>query len=66
MLKGVKEQPFEPPAGISMVPLGNETSRDGRQVMEFIYAESVGNVGDGPTTLREANKPSEEVRNQIF
>ena len=66
VLKGVKELPFEPPAGISMVPLGNETSRDGRQVMEFIYAENVGNVGDGPTTLREANKPSEEVRNQIF
>ena len=66
VLKGVKEQPFEPPSGVSMVPLGNEMSRDGRQVMEFIYAENVGNVGDGPAALREANKPSEEVRNQIF
>ena len=65
-LKGVKERPFEPPAGVAMVPLNGEFGKDGRQLMEFIYAENVGNVGDGPTALREANKPSEEVRNQIF
>ncbi len=65
-LKGVKERPFEPPAGVAMVPLNGEFGKDGRQLMEFIYAENVGSVGDGPAALREANKPSEEVRNQIF
>ena len=65
-LKGVKEQPLEPPPGLAMVPLGGELGRDGRQLMEFVYAENAGSVGDGPAALREANKPSEEVRNQIF
>ncbi len=64
-LKGVKEQPFEPPARVALVPLGGE-GKDGKPLMEFVYAENVGNVGDGPGALREANKPSEEVRNQIF
>ena len=66
VLKGVKEQPFEPPAGVAMVPLAGEFGRDGKQLMEFVYAENAGTVGDGPAALREANKPSEEVRNQIF
>ncbi len=65
-LKGVKEIPFEPPAGIAMLPLPGELSKDGHQVMEFIYAESQSSLGDGPAGLREANKPSEEVKNQIF
>ena len=66
VLKGVKEQPFEPPAGVAMVPLAGEVGKDGKQLVEFVYAENAGNVGDGPAALREANKPSEEVRNQIF
>lgn len=66
VLKGVKERPFEPPAGIAMVPLGGEYSKDGRPLVEFVYAENAGNIGDGPAAIREANKPSEEVRNQIF
>jgi penicillin-binding protein 1A len=66
VLKGVKERPFEPPAGVAMVPLGGEFSKDGRPLVEFIYAENANSVGDGPAALREANKPSEEVRNQIF
>ena len=66
VLKGIKEQPFEPPAGVSTVPLIGEYGKDGRQLMEFVYAESVGSVGDGPAALREANRPSEEVKNQIF
>ncbi len=65
-LKGVKEEPFEPPLGLAMVAIGGEFGKDGKQLMEFAYAENVGNVGDGPAALREANKPSEEVRNQIF
>ena len=63
-LKGIKEQPFEAPARVTMVPIGE--GKDGKPLMEFIYAENVGSAGDGPGALREANKPSEEVRNQIF
>ncbi len=66
VLKGVPEQPFEPPAGINLVPINGELGKDGKALMEFVYAENAGNVGDGPAALREANKPSEEVRNQIF
>lgn len=66
VLKGVPEQPFEPPTGITLVPLNGELGKDGKALMEFVYAENAGNVGDGPAALREANKPSEEVRNQIF
>ncbi len=64
-MKGVKESPFEPPAGIVTVALGAD-AKDGKPATEFIYAENVGNVSDGPSALREANKPSEEVKNQIF
>ena len=65
-LKGAKEFPFEPPEGIVTIPLAGELNKDGKSVMEFIYAESQHSVGDGPAGLREANKPSEEVKNQIF
>lgn len=66
VLKGVPEKPFEPPAGILSLPLPGELGKDGKPVFEFIYAESAGNLGEGPAALREANKPSEEVKNQIF
>ncbi|MEO8385051.1 MAG: penicillin-binding protein 1A [Betaproteobacteria bacterium] len=65
-LKGVPEQPFDAPTGVALVPLNGELGKDGKALMEFVYAENAGNVGDGPSALREANKPSEEVRNQIF
>jgi hypothetical protein len=65
-LKGGKELPFDPPAGVMTVPLAGELTKDGRPVMEFVYAESMSNVNEGPAGLREANKPSEEVKNQIF
>ena len=65
-LKGAKELPFEPPAGIVMVPLAGELNKDGKPVMEFVYAESLANLSEGPAALREANRPSEEVKNQIF
>jgi penicillin-binding protein 1A len=64
-MKGVKEAPFEPPPGITMVPMGSET-KDGKPAVEYIYSENVGNAVQGPSALREANKPSEEVKNQIF
>ena len=66
VLKGVPEQPLEPPSGVALVQLNGELGKDGKALMEFVYAENAGNVGDGPAALREANKPSEEVRNQIF
>ncbi len=65
-LKGTKELPFEPPNGIVSIPLTGETGKDGKPVMEFVYAEAQANLGEGPAGLREANKPSEEVKNQIF
>ena len=65
-LKGAKEFPFVPPPGIVMVPLTGEMNKDGKPVMEFIYAESLSTLSEGPAGLREANKPSEEVKNQIF
>jgi penicillin-binding protein 1A len=64
-MKGVKETPLEPPTGITLVPLGSET-RDGKPAVEYIYSENAGNEAQGPSALREANKPSEEVKNQIF
>ena len=65
-LKGTKELAFLPPPGIITVPLAGETNKDGKAVMEFVYAESPSNLGEGPSGLREVNKPSEEVKNQIF
>jgi penicillin-binding protein 1A len=64
-MKGVKERDLPMPYGIAVVPLGIE-GRDGRPLMEYVYAENIGSVGEGPAALREANKPSEEVKNQIF
>ena len=64
-LKGVKERPFEPPSGVVSIAL-DELGKDGKQRTEFVYVENTGNISDGPSTLREANKPSEEVKNQIF
>jgi penicillin-binding protein 1A len=65
-LKGVKEKAFEPPPGVISIQLAGEFNKDGRPLNEFIYAESTGSISEGPSSLREANKPSEEVKNQIF
>lgn len=65
-MKGIKEAPFEPPPGVVAIPIPGELTKDGKQAYEYIYAENMGNVGEGPSALREANKPSEEVKNQIF
>ncbi|MBL8513769.1 MAG: penicillin-binding protein 1A [Betaproteobacteria bacterium] len=66
VLKGVPELTLEPPPGVLSLPLPGETGKDGQPLYEFVYAESAGNLGEGPAALREANKPSEEVKNQIF
>ncbi len=64
-MKGVKEAEFLPPSGVVSVAIGGE-GKDGRALTEYVYAENVGAVGDGPAALQEANKPTEEVKNQIF
>ena len=64
-MKGVKERENTLPPGISSVAIGGE-GKDGKPLTEFVYSENIGNVGDGPAALREANKPTEEVKNQIF
>lgn len=64
-MKGVKENDFVPPEGVVSVAIGGE-GRDGAALSEFVYAENAGNIGNSPAALREANKPSEEVKNQIF
>ncbi len=63
-MKGVKEREFTVPGGIASIAIGD--SKDGKPMTEFVYSENIGNAGDGPSALREANKPSEEVKNQIF
>lgn len=67
-LKGVKEVPFLPPPGVVSVALAADVQTpDGKpSLMEYFYAENIGQHGEGPPTLQEANKPSEEVKNQIF
>ncbi len=62
-MKGVKEIDLVPPDGVVSVAVSNG---GGPPITEFVYAESVGNIGNSPAALREANKPSEEVKNQIF
>ncbi len=62
-LKGVKEVPFEPPQGIVSQ---SSTDADGKTTSEYYYSENVGSGPEGPSSLREINKPSEEVKNQIF
>jgi penicillin-binding protein 1A len=63
-MKGVKEREFTVPDGIASIAIGD--NKDGKPMTEFVYSENIGNAGDGPSALREANKPSEEVKNQIF
>jgi penicillin-binding protein 1A len=66
VLKGVPEVPFEPPPGVVAVALNGELGKDGKPLYEFVYAENTNAISEGPASLREANKPSEEVKNQIF
>jgi penicillin-binding protein 1A len=65
-LKGTPEVPFEPPPGVVSIALGSEVGKDGKPITEFVYAENTTGVSEGPASLREANRPSEEVKNQIF
>ena len=63
-LKGIKEKSFDVPPGVIATTIGE--GKDGKPILEYLYAESVGSVGDGPAALRETNRPTEEIKNQIF
>ncbi len=65
-LKGVPEAPFEPPPGVVSVALNGVMGKDGKQLYDFVYSENTNALSEGPASLREANRPSEEVKNQIF
>lgn len=68
VLKGVPEQPFAPPDGIVTTRIDPETGLpvdDGRGRVDFFYQEfQPGSGAEG--ALTGGDKPSEDVRNQIF
>jgi len=69
-LKGVPEAPLEAPAGIVSAFINPATGMlepDGRSnLSEYFFAERLPQSGDEATAARNAGKPTEEVRNQIF
>jgi penicillin-binding protein 1A len=70
VLKGVPETEFTPPSGVVAVNIDPLTGlRDpggmGR-TLEYFYQESVPPVGQDSAFTRDASRPPDEVRNQIF
>ncbi len=69
ILKDVPETQLEPPAGIvaiSIDPVTGMRDPDGRgKTVEYFYQENLPGAGE-PGAGRDAARPSEEVRNQIF
>ena len=70
VLKGVPEEETELPPGVVVAginPVSGLREPDGRsKTTEFFYVESLPGVGEEGAATREAAKPSDEVRNQIF
>jgi penicillin-binding protein 1A len=70
VLKGVPETEITPPAGVVTVAINPATGlreRDGAsRTNEFFYAESTPPFGDDSAFARDATRPPDEVRNQIF
>jgi len=70
VLKGVPEEESEPPPGIVVVNINPATGfrePDGRsKTIEYFYQESAPGSGDEGAVARDAARPPEEVRNQIF
>mgnify|MGYP002377639958 CR=1 FL=1 len=70
VLKGVPEEESELPPGVVVAginPVSGLREPDGRsKTTEYFYVESLPGVGEEGAATREASKPSEEVRNQIF
>ncbi len=70
VLKGVPETEIAPPAGVVAVAINPTTGlreRDGAsRTNEYFYAESTPPFGDDSAFARDATRPPDEVRNQIF
>lgn len=69
-LKGEPESEFEPPAGIVSINIDPATGMrepDGRsKTVEFFYKEALPGGGGEGGAYRDAARPPEEVKNQIF
>ncbi|MBC8023715.1 MAG: penicillin-binding protein 1A [Burkholderiales bacterium] len=70
VLKGVPETEITPPAGVVAVainPLTGLRERDPvSRTNEYFYAESTPPFGEDSAFARDATRPPDEVRNQIF
>ena len=70
VLKGVPEDEADPPSGVvtaSINPATGLREPDGRsKTLEYFYQESQPGSGDEGAVARDAARPPEEVRNQIF
>jgi penicillin-binding protein 1A len=70
VLKGVPEGELKPPAGVISVGINPMTGLrepgGAGQTLEFFYQESQPPVGEDGSFARETNRPTAEVKNQIF
>ncbi|HUQ28032.1 MAG TPA: penicillin-binding protein 1A [Usitatibacter sp.] len=70
VLKGVPETEITPPAGVVAVAINPTTGLRERdptsRTTEYFYAESTPPFGDDSAIARDATRPPDEVRNQIF
>ena len=70
VLKGVPETEFTPPTGIVAVNINPSTGLREPSGMskttEYFYQESQPPIGDDNPFARDASRPPEEVKNQIF
>jgi penicillin-binding protein 1A len=72
VLKGVPESELRPPPGVVAVAINpmtglREAGAGGAgQTLEFFYQESQPPVGEEGSFARETNRPTAEVKNQIF
>jgi len=70
VLKGVPETEISPPAGVVAVAINPVTGLRERDAAsrtnEYFYAESTPPFGDDSAFARDATRPPDEVRNQIF
>ena len=70
VLKGVPETEFTPPSGVVMVNINPQTGLrepgGASRTSEYFYQESQPPIGDDSPFARDASRPPEEVKNQIF
>ena len=70
VLKGTPEEEADPPPGIAVAninPVTGFREPDGRsKTIEYFYQETLPGVGEEGAGSRDAARPPEEVRNQIF